>query len=68
MATNLFIQARHALTADSKFAWVSGNTAYSYLTFYHMVIKTVSKWPQTDQTQLVQWWNRYVARVLFTSY
>jgi hypothetical protein len=56
--TNIFIQARHALTADSKFGWVSNTTGFSYLTFYDIIIKNVSGWPQTEKTRLVQWWNR----------
>lgn len=55
--TNIFIQARHALTADSKFTWTASTTRFSYLGFYNMIIATVMGWPQTDKTQLIQWWN-----------
>lgn len=57
---NFFTQARHALTTDSAFAWAASGTRFSYLRFYHTIIKTVSGWPQTEKKQLIEWWNRYV--------
>jgi len=57
---NLVTQARHALTTDGKFMWSPGGTRFSYLRFYHTIIKTVLGWPQTERAQLIAWWNRYV--------
>jgi hypothetical protein len=37
---DIFEQARHALTTDGKFTWASSGAGFSYLTFYHTVIKT----------------------------
>jgi len=60
LLTNPFTQARHALTTDRKFIWATGGTKFSYLRFYHTIIKTVSGWSQAEQTQLIGWWNGYV--------
>jgi len=61
--------ARHALTADGKFAWAAGTgTRFSYLRFYHTIIKAVSGWSQTDKTQLTAWWDgRVLSRLRGTS-
>ena len=60
-------QARHALTANSKLGWAASETQFSYLHFYHTITKAVSKWSQTEQTQLVGWWNGYVFLKLLSS-
>ena len=52
-----FVQARHALTTDSKFTWTTNKGRFSHLQFYHEIIKTVSGWSQAEQKQLVEWWN-----------
>lgn len=56
-----FTQARHALTADGKFTWANSGTRFSYLRFYHAIIKTVSGWTELEQKQLIEWWNGYVS-------
>jgi hypothetical protein len=55
--TNVSIQARHALTADSKFVWATDGPGFSYLTFYDTIIDSVSRWSQAEQTCLIQWCN-----------
>ena len=55
------MQARHALTTDSKFVWAtSQQTRFNYLRFYNKIIKRVSEWAQTEKAQLIAWWNKYV--------
>ena len=61
------MQARHALTADGKLGWAASETRFNYLHFYHAITKAVSKWSQTEQTQLVEWWNGYVFSKLLAS-
>lgn len=68
MLANVSVQARHALTTDSKFIWTTDGTGYSYLTFYHTIIKTVLGWSQVEQTRLIQWWNEYVLQYLITNW
>ena len=66
--TNISLQARHALTTDSKFLWSSANDrGFSYLTFYYAIIKRVSEWSQMERTQLISWWNGCVLSILCTN-
>jgi len=61
---NPFGQARHALTTDSNFTWTTNKGRFSHLCFYHEIIKAVSGWSETEQKQLVEWWNGCVLSIL----
>lgn len=61
---NPSVQARHALTTDSKFTWATNKGRFSHLCFYHEIIKMVSGWSETEQKQLVEWWNGCVFSIL----
>jgi hypothetical protein len=50
-------QARHALTSDGTFSWTESGSRFSYIKFYSAIVASVSKWPEGERKQLIQWWN-----------
>jgi len=52
------LQARHALTSESKCHWSYKTPGFNNLQFYEQIIGTVKSWKEEEQQSLLQWWNR----------